>query len=55
MDAYTFIKLNQSRVQNVDGCLTADANVTLRQPDGTLAFYYFEGGKLVRSKVQGKG
>ena len=53
MDAYTFIKLNQSRVQNIDGCLSDSANVTLRQPDGRLAFYYFEGGKLVRSKVQG--
>jgi hypothetical protein len=53
MDAYTFIKLNQSRIQNVDGCLTASANVTLIQPDGRLAFYYFEGGKLVGSQQQG--
>lgn len=53
MDTYTFIKLNQSRIQNVDGCLTADANVTILQPDGRLAFYYFEEGKLVRSKTQG--
>ena len=53
MDAYTFIKLNQSRIQNVDGCLTADANVTVKQPDGRLEFYYFEGGELVRSQQQG--
>jgi hypothetical protein len=46
MDTYTFIQLNQSQIQNVDGCLTADANVTILHPDGRLAFYYFEGGKM---------
>jgi hypothetical protein len=53
MTAYTFIQLNQSRIQNVDGCLTADADITILQPDGRLAFYYFEGGQLVGSKIQG--
>jgi len=52
MTAYTFIQLNQSRIQNVDGCLTADANITVLQPDGRLAFYYFEAGMLVGSKVK---
>jgi hypothetical protein len=53
MTAYTFIQLNQSRIQNVDGCLTADANITVMEPNGRLAFYYFEGGQLVGSKIQG--
>jgi hypothetical protein len=53
MTAYTFIQLNQSRIQNIDGCLTADADITILQPDGRLAFYYFEGGQLVGSKIQG--
>jgi hypothetical protein len=53
MTTYTFIQLNQSRIQNIDGCLTADADITILQPDGRLAFYYFEGGQLVGSKIQG--
>jgi len=53
MTAYTFIQLNQSRIQNIDGCLTADADITILQPDGRLAFYYFEAGQLVGSKIQG--
>jgi hypothetical protein len=53
MTAYTFIQLNQSRIQNIDGCLTADADITILQPDGRLAFYYFEGGQLVGFKIQG--
>jgi hypothetical protein len=52
MTAYTFIQLNQSRIQNVDGCLTADANVTVLRVDGRLEFYYFEAGQLVGSKVK---
>jgi hypothetical protein len=49
MSTDTFIKINQSRIQNIDGCLTADANITILQPNGKLAFYYFEDGKLIRS------
>lgn len=51
MDAYTFIKLNQSRILNIDGCLTESANITVQQPDKRLAFYYFVDGKLVGSKT----
>jgi len=52
MSTYTFIQLNQSRIQNIDGCLTESANITILQPDGRLAFYYFEDGKLTHSKVK---
>jgi hypothetical protein len=52
MTAYTFIQLNQSRIQNIDGCLTESANVTILQPDGRLAFYYFEDGMMVSSKIK---
>jgi hypothetical protein len=47
MTAYTFIQLNQSRIQNIDGCLTDEANITIMESDGRLAFYYFEGGIMV--------
>jgi hypothetical protein len=47
-----FIQLNQPQIQNIDGCLTESANVTILQPDGRLAFYYFEGGMMVSSKVK---
>lgn len=53
MTAYTFVQLNQSRIQNIDGCLTAEANITVLNPDGRLAFYYFENGEMVGSKAQG--
>ena len=53
MTAYTFIQLNQSRIQNIDGCLTDQSNITVMEPNGRLAFYYFEGGKLIKSKIQG--
>jgi hypothetical protein len=53
MTTYTFIQLNKSRIQNVDGCLTAEANITVMEPNGRLAFYYFEAGQLVGSKIQG--
>ena len=52
MSTFEFIQANQTRIQNMDGCLTADANVTILQPDGRLAFYYFEGGKMVEYRVQ---
>lgn len=51
MSAFTFIKLNQTRILNIDGCLTETANITLQQPNGKLAFYYFEGGELIGSKI----
>jgi hypothetical protein len=53
MTTYTFIQLNQSLIQNIDGCLTASANITVMEPNGRLAFYYFEAGKMVGSKIQG--
>jgi hypothetical protein len=55
MTTDTFIQLNQSRIQNVDGCLTDNANVTILQPDGRLAFYYFENGVLTHSKPKVQG
>ena len=48
MDAYTFIKLNQSRIECIDGCLTETANITLNQ-NGKLVFYYFTDGKLTHN------
>jgi hypothetical protein len=52
MDAFTFIQINQSRIQNIDGCLTETANITIRKSDGRLAFYYFTDGKLTHSTVK---
>jgi hypothetical protein len=51
MSTYTFIQLNQTRILNIDGCLTDQANVTVKREDGKLEFYYFENGKLVSSKT----
>jgi hypothetical protein len=50
MSAYQFIKLNSQYIQNIDGCLTEDANITLYK-DGKLQFYWFEYGELVNSKM----
>jgi len=50
MDAFTFIKINQTRILNIDGCLTETANITLSQ-NGNLVFYYFTDGKLTHSKT----
>ena len=55
MTADTFIKINQSRIQNIDGCLTDKANVTILTPEGKLAFYYFENGVLIHSKAKVQG
>jgi len=52
MTAYTFIQLNQSHIQNIDGCLTDQANITTIEPNGRLAFHYFEDGVLVDSKMK---
>jgi hypothetical protein len=51
MSTHTFIQLNQTRILNIDGCLTDQANVTVKREDGKLEFYYFENGKLVSSKT----
>jgi hypothetical protein len=55
MTANTFIKLNQSRIQNIDGCLTDKANVTVIGENGGLVFYYFENGVLTHSKTKVQG
>jgi hypothetical protein len=52
MSAYQFVELNQQSILNIDGCLTESANITIQQPDGRLAFYYFEDGKLTHSMVK---
>jgi len=55
MSTYTFIRLNQTRILNIDGCLTDQANVTVKREDGKLEFYYFEDGELVGSKTKVQG
>ena len=52
MSAYTFVELNQQSILNIDGCLTETANITIKQSDGRLAFYYFEAGELTHSMVK---
>ena len=51
MSTDTFIKINRSRIQNIDGNLD-EATITVLTPEGKLAFYWFEGGQVVRSKTQ---
>jgi hypothetical protein len=55
MTASTFIQINKTRIQNIDGCLTDKANVTVKGENGGLVFYYFEGGKLTHSKAKVQG
>jgi len=50
MSTFEFIQANQSRIQNIDGCLTDEANITIMESDGRLAFYYFESGVMVERK-----
>jgi hypothetical protein len=52
MSTYDFINANQGKIQNVDGCLSDEANITIMESDGRLAFYYFEAGVMVSSKVK---
>ena len=51
MSAYQFIEQNSQYIQNIDGCLTESANITLLDINGKMVFYYFENGKLVNSKM----
>ena len=51
MSAYQFIEQNKQYIQNIDGCLTGDANITLLDNNGRMVFYYFKGGELVDSKM----
>ena len=51
MSVDTFIKINKSRIQNIDGNLD-EATITVLTPEGKLAFYWFEDGQVVRSKTQ---
>jgi hypothetical protein len=50
MSVDTFIKINKSRIQNIDGNLD-QATITILTPEGKLAFYWFEGGQVARSKT----
>lgn len=50
MSAYDFINANQGKIQNVDGCLSDEANITIMESDGRLEFYYFEAGVMVGKK-----
>ena len=52
MSTDTFIQIHRDNIQNIDGGLTDDANITLKQANGKLAFYYFEEGKLVGCRMQ---
>jgi hypothetical protein len=49
MSAYQFIEQNKQYIQNIDGCLTEDVNITLYK-DGRFQFYWFEQGALVRAE-----
>ncbi len=51
MSAYQFIENNSQYIQNIDGCLTESANITLLDINGKMVFYYFENGKLIDSKM----
>jgi hypothetical protein len=50
MSVDTFIKINKSRIQNIDGNLD-QATITVSTPEGKLAFYWFDNGQMVRSKT----
>lgn len=51
MSTDTFIRVNRSRIQNIDGNLDT-ATITILTPEGKLAFYWFENGQVVRSKTK---
>ena len=51
MSTDTFIQINQSRIQNMDGNLDT-ASITILTPEGKLAFYHFEDGIMVNSQTQ---
>ena len=51
MSTDTFIQINQSRIQNIDGNLD-EAAITILTPGGKLAFYHFEDGMMVNSQTQ---
>jgi len=53
MSTDTFIKINRSRIQNIDGNLD-EATITILTPEGKLVFYFFENGEVVglQTKVQ---
>ena len=51
MSTDTFIQINQSRIQNMDGNLDT-ASITILTPEGKLAFYYFENGVVVGFKTK---
>ena len=51
MSTDTFIQINQSRIQNMDGNLDTAA-ITILTPEGKLAFYHFEDGMMTNSQTQ---
>ena len=54
MSVDTFIKINRPRIQNIDGNLDT-ATITILTPEGKLAFYWFENGVVVGSKIKVQG
>jgi hypothetical protein len=50
MSTDTFIKINQTRIQNIDGNLD-QATITILTPEGKLVFYWFENGMVARSQT----
>jgi hypothetical protein len=50
MSTDTFIQINQTRIQNIDGNLDT-ATITVLTPEGKLVFYWFEDGQAVGSKT----
>jgi hypothetical protein len=51
MSTYEFIKQNKDRILNIDGNLD-EGNITIRNDNGCLEFYYFEEGILVNAKTK---
>jgi hypothetical protein len=51
MSTDTFIQIHQTRIQNIDGCLTDQATITILTPEGKLVFYWFENGMVARSQT----
>lgn len=51
MSTTTFIQINKSRIQNIDGNLD-EATITILTPEGKLAFYWFENGVISKSQTK---
>ena len=50
MSVYQFIETNNQYIENIDGCLTDIANITLYR-NRKFEFYYFEDGMMVNPRA----